>query len=386
MQTYLLDARTATPHFPGIGRYVTSLAAALPNQLRAGERLVLLTPPDAAMSPALTTLRHLAHPDVTLVPTPISPFSPAQQWLMPGLLRRQRDQADRGRAVYHSSYYLMPYRPGLPTVVTVYDLIAMTRPETVSWRARLLFRLTTRLALAAADQVIAISAATQRDLQTYFRIASDRVTTIPLAPAAHFRPQSDIAVAQARAAYGLPPAFFLYVGINKPHKNLVRLVEAYATLPADMPPLVIGGAWDARYPAAKQRAADLGLGERVRFIGPIDDATLPALYAACTLFVYPSLYEGFGLPVIEAMACGAAVACSQAPGLEDAAGEAALRFDPTDIASIRSALREAGTRPEVRAALQNRSLAHARRFSWSRVAAETLGVYRDVAARGIHKR
>lgn len=382
MPTYILDARTATPHFPGIGRYVANLAAALPDQLRGEERLTLLAPPGPAMSPALRDLAAARQDVRAWLTVEHSPFGLAQQWALPRLLRQQRGRAPHDRALYHSTYYLMPYRPGLPTVVTIYDLIAMTQPATVSWRARLLFRVTTRLALAAAAQVIAISAATGRDLQTHFGVDSRRITTIPLAPAAHFRPPSPTALTQVRAAYQLPPSFYLYVGINKPHKNLVRLVEAYARLEASAPPLLIGGAWDARYPDAQRRAAALGLGERVRFLGPIPDADLPALYGACTLFVYPSLYEGFGLPVIEAMACGAAVACSHAPGLEDAAGDAALRFDPTDGDALTAALREGGTRPEVTAALAARGIAHARRFSWARVAAETVAIYRDLAGRG----
>lgn len=379
MTTYILDARTATPHFPGIGRYVVNLAAALPAQLRAGERLHLLTPAtNSGLPPDWATAR----PAVTTSAIPVSPFALAQQWAIPAALRPWRSGDGPGRAVYHSTYYLMPYRPGLATVLTVYDLIALTRPETVSWRARLFFRLATRLALAATEHVIAISTATRRDLQARFAIPPSRITTIPLAPAAHFRPPTEATIAQARAAYHLPPHYYLYVGINKPHKNLVRLVEAYALLEQDAPPLLIGGAWDARYPAAKLRAAELGLGERVRFLGPIDDEFLPALYGACTLFIYPSRYEGFGLPVIEAMACGAAVACSFAPGLEDAAGDAALRFDPDDLAGLVAVLREAATRSDVRAALRQRGLTHARRFSWPRVAGETLAVYRDLAGRG----
>jgi glycosyltransferase involved in cell wall biosynthesis len=380
MPTFILDARTATPHFPGIGRYVTNLAAALPAQLRADEQLTLLTP--AAAQTPLTA----PHPAVRTVPVTVSPFQPAQQWTLPRLLAAQRRRGAAGRAptpqsaLYHSSYYLMPYRPGLPTVLTIYDFIAMTVPALVAPRARLFFRVATRLALAASDHIIAISAATQRDLITLFHIPPQRITTIPLAPAAHFQPPTADALAQARAAYDLPPAYYLYVGINKPHKNLVRLVEAYTALPADAPPLLIGGAWDARYPEARHYVAAQGLDARVRFLGPIADAHLPALYAAATLFIYPSLYEGFGLPVIEAMACGAAVACSHAPGLEEAGGDVALRFDPTDTAALTQALR-AGLHPATRADLQARGLAHARTFTWARVAADTLTVYRDLLAR-----
>ncbi len=268
----------------------------------------------------------------------------------------------------------MPYRPGVPTVLTVYDLIALLHPQTVSRRAALFFRFTHRLALAAADQVIAISAATRRDLLAHFRVAPERVTAIPLAPAPHFRPQSSAAIAAARARFDLPPAYLLYFGINKPHKNLVRLIDAYAGLDASAPPLVIAGAWDPRYPEPRRHAAPLG--DRVRFLGPLADADLLPLLSGCTLFVFPSLYEGYGLPVAEAMACGAPVACSNASSLPEVAGDAALLFDPTDVPAIAATLRTALDSPTRRADLRDRSLARAATLTWSATAAQTLAVYR----------
>ena len=369
MNRYILDARTATPHFPGIGRYVRNLAAALPEHLAADERLTLLTPPAAAQT-------GWPPPGVDSVVVPGSPFGLAQQWRIPRLLAQARRATPR--LLYHSAYYLMPYRPGAPTVVTVYDLIALLYPQTVSRRAALLYRLTHRLALAAADHVIAISAATRRALLAHFRIAPDRVTAIPLAPAPHFRPQPPSAVAAVRARFDLPPDYFFYFGINKPHKNLLRLVDAYAQLGATAPPLVIAGAWDARYPAARERAA--ALGDRVRFLGPLTDADLLPLLGGCTLFVFPSLYEGYGLPVAEAMACGAAVACAETSSLPEVAGDAALYFDPTDVAAIAAALRTALDSPARLADLRGRSLARAATLTWSATARQTLAVYRAVVA------
>lgn len=363
------DLRTATPHFPGIGRYAASLADALAPQLAAGEALVLLEPPQGTWPFVAASGRN-----VQRVALPASPFGLAQQWQVRSQLRRLRNKP----TIYHSLYYLMPYRPGLPTVLTFYDLIPLRFPAYVSERARLLFRVTMRLALHTAQHVVAISEASRRDLLAVFRVAPARVTTTPLAPDPRFRPQSTATVNDLRARYTLPGDFLLYVGINKPHKNLVELVKAYAALPASSAPLVIAGAWDARYPEAKITAQALGLGDRVRFLGPVGEADLPALYAAATAFVFPSRYEGFGLPVLEAMACGTPVACSNVSSLPEIAGDAALLFDPNDSAAITAALSRLLDGANLRADLRERGMTQAARFTWEQTAAATLAVYRKL--------
>ncbi len=215
---------------------------------------------------------------------------------------------------------------------------------------------------------------------TDFGVDPARITAIPLAPDPRFRPQSQAEVRRVRDKYGLPDNFLLYLGINKPHKNLVRLIDAYANLPFAIrhSPFIIAGAWDDRYPESKQRVEALDLGESVRFLGRIDDADLPGLYAAATLFVFPSRYEGWGLPVVEAMACGTPVACSNASSLPEAAGEAALLFDPDDTAAITAALERGLSDAGLRADLAEWGLAQAARFTWAGNASATLDVYRKI--------
>jgi alpha-1,3-rhamnosyl/mannosyltransferase len=345
---YILDGRTATPHFPGIGRYVENLAAGIAPLLRGDETLEVLRPSGISTSP----------------------FGLSQQWRVPPLLR--------DAAVYHSPYYLMPYRPGLPAVLTVYDLIPQLFPAGVSARARLWFRLAMRLALRAADQVICISESTRRDLLAHYSVDPARVSAIPLAPAAHFRPQGADEQERVRRKFGLDGRFALYVGINKPHKNLVRLVEAWARVQSDAI-LLIGGAWDARYPQVKVRAAELGLGERVRFIGRVEEADLPGLYSACELFVFPSRYEGFGLPVVEALACGAAVACANTSSLPEVGGEAAAYFEPGDVGGMAEVLEGILETGDGRRETGRLAVAQAAQFSWERTARATLAVYRREA-------
>ncbi|MCC6454284.1 MAG: glycosyltransferase family 4 protein [Caldilineaceae bacterium] len=383
MSTYFVDARTATPHFPGIGRYVTNLVTALAGQIAPDEALQILVPPPAAQlrsqdRPWSETLPQQAR--LHLLTAAASNFSLSQQWSIPRLIRQART-AGQTPALYHSPYYLIPYRTGLPTVVTLHDLIALILPDAVSLRARWLFRLTAYAALRASTQIIIGTESARQELLAHFPIAPERLTTVPHAAAPRFQPQPEAVIQAARAHYQLPGDFIFYCGINKPHKNLVRLIDAYAALDATAPPLIIGGVWDERYPEPKQQVARHGLEDRVRFLGPVSDQHLPALYSAATLFIFPSLYEGFGLPVIEAMACGAPVACSDATGLRDVAGDAALLFDPQDTGSIVTALRTALENPGLRAELHTRSLAQAGRFSWSSTAQQTLAIYRQVLQR-----
>ncbi len=360
-QRFVLDARPATAHFPGIGRYVRSLAAAMPSLLAEDEQLLLLVPPGGeALAPILPRVEVAA-----------SPFSARQQWQIPLLLRR------RGASLYHSSYYLMPYLALPPTILTLYDLIPLRFPALSSARARLLFRLTTMLALRSATHALAISEATRQDFLRLFRLPPERISTVPLAAAPAFHPQPPRVTEALRQRLGLPPRFVLYLGSNKPHKNLVRLIEAWAGVEGEVR-LVIAGAWDERFPEPRRRAAALGLEERILWLGRVAEAALPALYAAAESFVFPSLYEGFGLPVLEAMACGTPVACSATSSLPEVAGEAALLFDPEATEEIRAALRRLTTDVELRAALRQRGLERARRFSWTRTARLTLQHYRRV--------
>lgn len=367
---FVLDVRTANPHFPGIGRYVTNLARVLAEQLRPSEGMLLLGHLDQARQ--FAAVDSLA---VQFVSCPASPFGVEQQWLVPRLLRQR---AGSSPVLYHSPYYLMPYHPGAPTVLTHYDLIPLRFPAYVTPRARLIFRAAMRLALRAAQHVIAISEASRRDLLAAFSVAPARVTTTPLAPDPRFLPQPAAVIDELRARYALPARFVLYLGINKPHKNLVTLLHAYAQLPASAPPLVIAGAWDGRYPEPKQAAVMFDLTARVRFLGPVAEADLPALYAAATAFVFPSRYEGFGLPVLEAMACGAPVACSNVSSLPEIAGDAALLFDPEDASAMAQAIQRLLEETTLRTDLQARGLAQAARFTWERTAALTLSSYRKL--------
>jgi len=311
---------------------------------------------------------------VTRLTTSVSPFSLRQQLTIPRLLKRHDID------VYHSTYYLMPYRPVVPTVLTVYDLIPALFPSSVGLRARLFFRLTHRLALGASTVVIAISRTTGQALATHYRLPPEKIQVIHLGVAERFKPASTEAIQTVRTKYGLPSDFALYVGINKPHKNLERLVRSWQKAFRDTSRLlIIAGPWDSRYDDVRRLLQRPEVQSNVRLIGPVNDADLPILYSAARLFVFPSLYEGFGLPVLESMACGTPVACSDIPALREVAGNAAVYFDPEDVDSIGLVLSELDADDSSQEKLREAGLCRAATFTWDAAAAATLEVYRKTA-------
>jgi glycosyltransferase involved in cell wall biosynthesis len=391
----VIDARYVNDHFPGIGRYVYNLLLAL-GELDQPHSFVVL------YNPALTNTRYdmaaLAHfATLRLVATHLRPFSAAEQLALPRMLRRM--QAD----LYHAPYYIRPYA-GLPcpSITTLYDIIPRRFPEEVSPRARRLFNLLTRLAIRTSRQLLAISASARDDLIAAYHIPAGRITVTPLAADPRYHPQLPETIAAVRAKYQLPERYILSLASNKPHKNLVALVEAWAHihqrrrqedpqtrsdalelasphLPISSPPcLVLAGHWDPRYPQARIAAERLGLGGSVRFLPSLPEADLPALYSGAEIFAFPSRYEGFGLPPLEALACGAPVLCCDTSSLPEVVGAAALRVAPTASALADGLLRlltDDTLQAELRAAAPRRAAL----FSWHSTAQATLAVYEQAA-------
>jgi glycosyltransferase involved in cell wall biosynthesis len=228
-----------------------------------------------------------------------------------------------------------------------------------------------------ATHIIAVSEQTRRDIVSAYGVPAEKITVIYEAADTRFRIQPPEVVASARARYLLPERYLLFVGTVEPRKNLVRLLTAFERLHAEglTDALVIVGrrGWltgdfDATLERSPARPA-------VLFPGFVPDDDLPAVYAGAQALVMPSLYEGFGLPVLEAMACATPVACSHNSSLPEVAGDAALLFDPFDVDSISDALRRILHDPDLQAHLRDAGLLQASHFSWERAAQETLAVY-----------
>lgn len=262
------------------------------------------------------------------------------------------------------------------TVVTIHDLGYLRYPEAHTRAQRLYLQLSTVWSARAASHLIAVSAATRDDLVSLIGVAPSRITIIHHGVAQRFRRPVDSA-ARARMIVGGDEPYFLYVGTVQPRKNLIRLIDAFARASAQLgsaPILVIAGKRGWLSERIAQRAAELGIVERVRFIGYVADDDLPALYHESLAFIFPSLYEGFGMPVLEAMACGAPVLASNTSSLPEVAGCAALLVDPRDTGAIAEGMVRLACDHALREELRQRGYQRAAQFTWDRCADETLRV------------
>lgn len=384
----LFDGRVIQDHFPGIGRYAFNLALALRDLLRPEDALEILAPREAKntrydlneLSGHGNATGQTARSSLTSIPV----FSP--RTMLGRLPSSPHDVA-------HFPYYIRPLAWPKPSVTTLYDMIPFLMPETLgSARARLSVRLLTAQAARASRAILTISNASRDDIVRFFPFAKNKITVTPLAHDAIFKPQPDAEIERVRAKFNLPERFTLYIASNKPHKNLVRLVEAWKEVVGywvlgkgdeipntQYPILIIAGHYDPRFPQAKTRVKELGLDQYVRFIENVPNPDMPALYSACALFVYPSLYEGFGLTPLEAMACGAPVVCANTSSMPEVMGEAGILVNPASPSDIAQACLRVLGDEALRRQLAAQSLARAAHFSWQKTAEETMRVYRLVA-------
>ena len=273
-------------------------------------------------------------------------------------------------------------------VVTVHDLGYHHYPETHTAWQNLYLRWSTRHNARSARRILADSEATRRDLVAFYGTPPAKISVVYPGRDESLAPVRDPALlAAARARYDLAGDYLLYVGTLQPRKNLVRLIQAYAACRAllagsgvPVPHLVLAGQKGWLYDDIVGEVDRLGLQRQVRLTGYVPDEDLAPLLSGALAFVFPSLYEGFGLPVLEAMACETPVICSNAASLPEVAGEAALLVDPLDTEALAQAMARVVTDEDLRRALAARGLSQVQRFSWRRCAAETLAVLEEAAA------
>jgi glycosyltransferase involved in cell wall biosynthesis len=277
---------------------------------------------------------------------------------------------------------VVPLAGVVPSVVTVHDLAFLAHPEAYHASKRRYLDFMTHRSVHRARRVIAVSAHTKHDLVDRYHVPPDRITVIPNAADGRYRPADDPeTVSRFRAAKNLPDRFILFVGTLEPRKNLRRLIEAFASVSAAAPDvkLVIVGAsgWltSDLAPLIHRR----GLTDRMIFTGYVSDDELPHWYQAATIFCYPSLYEGFGLPVLEAMACGTPVVTSNTSAIPELAGGAAVLADPTSITALAEALTALLGDPPRQQEMRGASITRAKFYAWDRTARATLDVIREAA-------
>ncbi len=287
-----------------------------------------------------------------------------------------------GLSLIHGFAYALPMVLAIPAVVTVHDLTFIRFPQAFpKSKQQYLARMTAR-SCRQARAVIADSQATARDLTSLLGVPVSKIQVIHPGVDARYRPLPPAEVEAWRRRQGWPRRFLLMVGTLEPRKNHLGLIEAYAIYRAQARrplPLLIGGGKGWHYQQIFERVQTLGLEDSVHFLGFVPWDALPWLYNAATLFVYPSRYEGFGLPVAEAMRCGTPVITSTASSLPEVAGDAALTIDPDDPDALARALVQVTeTEPERLARMRDQGLAWSQRFRWEATARQTARVYARV--------
>ncbi len=290
-----------------------------------------------------------------------------------------------GVELAHVPYFGSPLSPTVPTVVTIHDLIPLVLRE---YRGNAAVRLYTSLVAAAAPRakiILADSEWSKQDILRKLGVAEEQVRVVYLAPAPHFQPAKTWQqVIEIKQKYNLPEHFVLYLGGYDVRKNVKALLYAYTWVSATLAhqyPLVLAGKLPAEdtpfFPDPRRTARELGLEECIVTPGWIAEADLPLVYAAADVFVYPSRYEGFGLPVLEAMACGTPVVTTNASSIPELAGPAAFQIDPDDTKHMAAPIIRLCTEEESNDDMIERGFAQVEKFSWQKTATETLQAYRE---------
>ena len=348
----------ATPRPTGIGRYITSLVPAVGRALGGAVRLCLLYKASRLRSredwwrPAGFDLRTY----------------PGDRWPWPG-------RCD----LVHGLDGSVPLWRGARRVVTFHDLYVLRDDRAAPEWFRVRRRAAYRRAAGHAHGIIAVSEATRRELADVLDVPASRVYVVPQGVDARFRPQPEEAVERARRAHGLTGPYLLFVGSVSARKNTARLVRAFgrSRLDSEMK-LILAGEISYRGEATRRAVADCGLGDRVRILGYVPDQDLPALYTGARGFVFPTSWEGFGLPLLEAMACGTPVMAADRGAAAETSGGFAVFVDPDDEQAIAEGMVRL---LEVPASRTEQATRHARSFTWERCARQTLEVYRNVLCR-----
>lgn len=372
-----LDISAAVHARAGLGRYAENLARALAQE--QPERFALFHNLGSDVSQ-----KHLALDGVLAglprraVPYGYKPWRTAV--LLGQLSRIPFNRLVPQAELFHATEHLLLPLRGVPTILTVHDLIFKLFPEYhkklnywyLNWAMPLYCR--------RATKIIAVSAHTRQDLITHYDIDPAKIVVVHEAAAAHFREPTQAEITAVRQKYNLPDQFLIHLSTIEPRKNLPRLLEAFQRLRTQFPHLhlLLAGAKGWLYDDFFAQIERERLGGVVRALGWVPDDDLPAVLGAASLAVQPSLYEGFGLPLLEHMASGQVVAASYASSFPEIGGNAAAYFDPLDVGEITAVVEHLLTHPDEYQQRRQLGLEQAQRFSWRQTAQETLAIYDEI--------
>lgn len=365
-----IDARKLRDY--GIGTYVRNLLRYLSRIDRTTEYVLLCRGEDCGVEQELGE-------NFRSVVEEAPAYSVREQISVPIALRRE------GVDLFHAPHYVLPLLTPCKSVVTIHDCIHLRFPQYLPNRLAYAYaRASLWTAAHRSDRVLTVSEASKRDILRYFRIPPSKIDVIYNAIDERFgETPAEEEIARVRERYQLNDPFVLYAGNIKPHKNLERLIEAFHTLRRggfEQVKLLIIGDEISKYAALRRAVHKYKLHKHVRFFGFVPDRTLAALYRLAAVFVFPSLYEGFGLPPLEAMASGTPVITSNVSSLPEVVGDAAILIDPYEPDAIAEAMRRVLTEPALRDALRAKGLARVREFSWERSIARVREIYGEVLA------
>jgi len=374
-----IDVSSAVHAKAGIGRYSGSLAAAL--IARDPGRFSLFynrtrdsLPPEGLESIPARTVR--------------AGYKPWRMAVWMGQLARIGfNRLVPGAELFHATEHLLPPLRGVPTVLTVHDMIFKLFPQHQKRLNYWYLNATMPLYCRRADAIITVSESSKRDIVAHYDLDPARVNVIYEAAAPEFVPAVPAAVDDVRRRYSLPERYIIHVGTIEPRKNLSRLVDALQRLRAAglTIPLVVVGSKGWLYDDFFRRLERSDVRDEVFFPGYVPSADLPLIYSAATMAVMPSVYEGFGLPVLEAMACGTPVVSSKASSLPEMGGDAARYFDPYDVEAMAGTIRQVWSDEHVRGEMREKGLSQAARFSWERAAEQTWALYKSILPPGTRR-
>ena len=278
----------------------------------------------------------------------------------------------------HGMAFVTPILAPCPTIVTVYDLSFFYFPDRYPVLQRIYLSSQTRRSCRQARHIISISESGRQDVHKLFGIPMERISVIHPGVDRSFYPRSSEEIAAFRARQNLPPQYVLHVGTLQPRKSIPTLISAFARMERQDLELVLVGGKGWAYDEIFAQVCEMGLNKRVRFTGYVPDSELPLWYNAASMLVFPSVYEGFGLPVAEAMACGTPVVAANTSAIPEAAGAAARLFQAQDAAELSSHMEAVLDDPHLMATMREHGLQQSRQFSWERAGKEMVDVYRRV--------